>query len=51
MAPPAKKAKKSQRVVPKKARKVVESNDNDEDAALLTKMGSLLGNIDPLEFD
>jgi hypothetical protein len=51
MAPPAKKAKKSQRVVPKKTRKVVESDNDNKDAALLTKMGSLLGDIDPLEFD
>jgi hypothetical protein len=41
MAPPAKKAKTTRRVVPRKLRKVTESNDNFD--AFLAKTASLLG--------
>jgi hypothetical protein len=57
MAPPAKRAKKSTGgAVPRKTRKVIESNDNednaiDDDDALLAKMGELLKGNDPLAFD
>ncbi len=42
MAPPAKKAKMTRRIVPQKPCKVVESNDNFD--AFLAKTASLLGN-------
>ncbi len=57
MAPPAKRAKKSAGgAVPRKTRKVIESDDNkdnaiDNDNALLAEMGELLKGNDPLAFD
>jgi hypothetical protein len=42
MAPPAKKAKTTRCVVPRKPRKVIESDDNFD--AFLAKRASLLGN-------
>ncbi len=57
MASPAKRAKKSAGgAVPRKTRKVIESNDDkdnaiDDDDALLAKMGELLKGNDPLAFD
>ncbi len=55
MAPPAKRAKKSQGDVvascqTRKTRKVIESDD-DEDDALLAEMDELLKDVDPLAFD
>jgi hypothetical protein len=57
MAPPAKQAKKSAGgAVPRKTRKVIESNvdeDNaiDDDDAILAKMGELQKGNNPLAFD
>jgi hypothetical protein len=54
MAPPAKRAKKSAgSAVPRKTRKVIESDEDkdsaiDDDDALLAKMGELLKGNDPL---
>jgi hypothetical protein len=53
MAPPAKKAKTHRRVIPRKVRKIIESNEDDygvydNDKTLFTKAAKLLGDGDPL---
>ncbi len=54
MAPPAKKAKTHRHVIPRKMRKIVESNKDDEDdkdAVIFAKATKILGNGDPLALD